>query len=220
MGHWIDLDTPHGTVRAWNEAPPAAAAGGVVLVQEIFGVNAHIRDVAARLAAEGFAVLAPSVCDPVEPGVELDYDEAGVARGRELVAALGFDRAVDIVAAAAGRLRTGTPRVAAVGFCWGGTVAFLAATRLGLPAVDYYGGRSVPFLDEPARAPLLMHFGEHDPIIPAADRALHREKQPQARIHVYDAGHGFNCDRRADYSAAAAALAWRRTCDFLREVLA
>lgn len=217
MTQWLDLSTPHGPVRAWHVLPEAGspARSGVVLVQEIFGVNAHIRDVAARLAAAGHEVLAPSVCDPVEAGVELDYDEAGIARGRELVAALGFDLAVHIVEATAGALRGSGRDVAAMGFCWGGTVALLAAMRLALPAVSYYGGRSVPFLDEPLRAPALLHFGERDPIIPPADVDLHREKLPSARLHVYPAGHGFNCDRRADFDPQSTLLAWSRSLAFL-----
>lgn len=220
MPQWIELETPYGTVRAWHEAPAPGLRPrpAVVLVQEIFGVNAHIRDVAARLAAAGHEVLAPSVCDPVERGVELDYDTAGIERGRGLVAALGFDRAVAITAAAAARLATHGRAVAAIGFCWGGTVALLANTRLGLPAVSYYGGRSVPFLDEALRAPMLMHFGERDPIIPPADLARHVEKLPGAQLHVYVAGHGFNCDRRPDFDAAAALLAWSRTLAFLADV--
>ena len=219
MTDWIELDTAHGPVRAWHAAAEGAATGrtAVVLVQEIFGVNAHVRDVAARIAAAGHDVVAPSLCDPVEPGVELTYDEAGVAQGRALVGALGFDRAVSIVDAAAQRMAGSGRPVAVVGFCWGGTVALLANTRLGLPAVNYYGGRSVPFLDEPLRAPMLMHFGERDPIIPAEHVALHREKMPRARIHVYQAGHGFNCDRRADFDAASAMLAWSRTLAFLSD---
>ncbi len=217
MGDWIGLDTPHGAVRAWHEAAEDTAPKrpAVVLVQEIFGVNAHIRDVAARLAAAGHEVLAPSVCDPVERGVELDYDDAGIARGRDLVGTIGFDRTLDIVGAAAQQLGWPDRAVAVVGFCWGGTVALLSNTRLGLPAVSYYGGRSVPFLDEPLRAPMLMHFGERDPIIPPEHVALHRGKLPAARMHVYAAGHGFNCDRRADFDPAAAMLAWSRTLAFL-----
>lgn len=220
MGQWIELDTPHGLVRAWRADPATGASQGVVVVQEIFGVNAHIRDVAERFAEAGLVALAPDMCAPVEPGVELDYDEAGVRRGRELTGELGFERAVDIVASAAEALRRTGCAVGAVGFCWGGTVAFLANTRLGLPSVTYYGGRSVPFLDEPARAPALFHFGERDPMIPAEHRALHAQKQPDATIHVYPAGHGFNCDRRADYAPESAALAWQRTLAFFREQLA
>lgn len=217
MGEWVELATPHGAVRAWHEGAegPTPRHAGVVLVQEIFGVNAHIRDVAGRLAAAGHEVIAASVCDPVARGIELDYDEAGVARGRELVAALGFERAVDIVGAAAGLLPQEGGGVCVVGFCWGGTVALLSNTRLGLPAVSYYGGRSLPFLDEPLLAPMLLHFGERDPIIPPEHVARHREKLAGAKMHVYPAGHGFNCDRRADFDAPAAMLAWSRTLAFI-----
>lgn len=217
MGDWTDLHTPHGRVAAWHATPDGEPAGRLVVIQEIFGVNGHIRDVADRFAREGFEVLAPALFDPVERGVELGYDADGIARGRELAAALGMDRAVDIVRAAAERLGG---RVGAVGFCWGGSVALLANTRVGLPATSYYGARSVPFLDEPLRAPMQFHFGARDASIPPEQVELHRTKHPDAEVHVYDAGHGFNCDRRDDYDAAAAALAWSRTVAFLRRALA
>ena len=217
MPHWIDLDTPHGPVRAWRAEPEGAPRGAVIVLQEIFGVNAHIRVVAGRFADEGYVALAPSLYDPVEPGVELGYDADGTQRGVALRNALGFDRAVDIVAAAAESLRREGLPTGVVGFCWGGSVAFLANTRLGLPAVAYYGARSVPFLDEPSCAPMLFHFGGRDASIPPADIELHRAKQPQAAIHVYpDAGHAFNRDvDNTHYHADSAALAWRRTLDFL-----
>lgn len=216
-----DLDTPHGPVRAWRADPGGPSRGAVLVIQEIFGVNPHIRSVASRFADEGFVALAPSLFDPVQRGVELAYEQAGVDRGRALVAALGVDAAVDILAAAADLLHGEGLRVGAVGFCWGGSVAFLCNTRLGLPAVGYYGARSVPFLDEPARAPLMFHFGECDTSIPASDIALHREKQPHAQVFVYPAaGHAFNRDVDASvYEPASAALAWERTIDFLAETL-
>src|SRR5690606_32897703 len=180
---------------------------GLVVVQEIFGVNEHVRSLVERYCAEGWVALAPELFDPVERGVELGYDETGVARGRALAAELGFDRAVGIVAASAAKLREEGLRVAAVGFCWGGTVALLANTRHALPAVSYYGGRSVPFLEEPLHAPMLFHFGERDPIIPPEDVARHRAAYPDAPMHVYPAGHGFHCEQRSDYDAESARLA-------------
>ena len=221
MPHWIDLDTPHGPVRAWRAEPEGAPRGAVIVLQEIFGVNAHIRDVAGRFADEGYVALAPSLYDPVEPGVELGYDADGTQRGVALRNALGFDRAVDIITAAEESLRREGLPTGVVGFCWGGSVAYLANTRLGLPAVSYYGARSVPFLDEPSRAPMLFHFGGRDESIPPADIELHRAKQPQAAIHVYpDAGHAFNRDvDNAHHHAGSAALAWRRTLDFLAGAL-
>ncbi|GHA70926.1 dienelactone hydrolase family protein [Cognatilysobacter bugurensis] len=221
MGTWMGLDTPHGNVRAWREAPATAPRGGIVVLQEIFGVNAHIRAVTGRFAAAGFVAIAPSLCDPVEPAVELAYDDGGVARGRELVAALGFERAIDIVAAAADPIREDGLRVGAVGFCWGGSLAFLSNTRLGLPAVSYYGARSIPFIDEPARAPMLFHFGELDPTIPPGDIERHRTSQPDAQVHVYPAKHGFNRDISSHvHEPASAALAWQRTQAFFAEHLA
>ena len=219
MGEWLTLHTQSGPVRGWLARATQPARGAVVVVHEIFGVNAHIRAVVERYAETGFVALAPALFDPVEAGIELGYDAEGVARGRDLVAALGFDRAVAIVAAAGNWLRETEAHVGVVGFCWGGTIAFLANTRLGLPAVSYYGGRSVPFLSETAQAPMLFHFGEHDPIIPPEDVDQHRRQQPHATIHVYPAGHGFNCDQRGDYDATSAALAHQRTVVFFERTL-
>ena len=150
----------------------------MVVLQEIFGVNPHIRSVADRFAAAGFVALAPSLFDPVESGVELGYTEADAQRGGELRNRIGFDRAIDVVQAAAMLLQDEGLRTGVVGFCWGGSVTFLANTRLGLPSVTYYGARSAPFLDEPARAPLMFHFGARDKSISPVDIELHRAKQP------------------------------------------
>ena len=219
MGREIALDTPHGRVCAWRADPVAQPTGGLVVIQEIFGVNEHVRSLVERYCAEGWVALAPALFDPIEHGVELGYDDAGVEKGRALAAAIGFDRAVEIVGAAAARLHGEGLRVAVVGFCWGGTVALLSNTRLGLPAASYYGGRSVPFLGEPLRAPMLFHFGEHDPIIPPADVDRHRAAYPDAAVHAYPAGHGFHCEQRRDYHADAARLAHRRTMAFLEGAL-
>jgi carboxymethylenebutenolidase len=219
MGEWIALTTPAGPVRSWLARPLQPPRGAVVVVQEIFGVNAHIRRVADRFADAGFTAMAPGLFDPVQPEVELDYDEHGVARGREYAAGIGFERALQIVSASARWLRESGHRVGVVGFCWGGTVAMLANTREGLPSVSYYGGRSVPFLGEPARAPMLFHFGERDRLIPPEDVRKHRDHHPDAIIHTYPAGHGFNCDERHDYDPESAALAWDRTTAFLTEHL-
>lgn len=219
MGEWIPLTTPEGPVQAWLARSDMPPKGAVVVIQEIFGVNAHIREVTDRFAEAGFTAMAPALFDLVRPGTELHYDEAGVIRGREYAGNLGFERALKVVSAAARWLRESGHRVGAVGFCWGGTVAMLANTRLHLTSVTYYGGRSVPFLGEPALAPMLFHFGEHDTLIPPEDVQKHRLHHPDAAIHVYPAGHGFNCDERADFDADSAALAWTRTLAFLTEHL-
>jgi carboxymethylenebutenolidase len=221
MHGWIDIETPHGPVRGWRAEPAGPSKGAVVVIQEIFGVNPHIRSVADRLADAGFVALAPALFDPVEHGVELGYDDAGIQRARALVSALGTERAMDVVNATAEKLQMEGLRVGAVGFCWGGTLAFLCATRLSLPAVGYYGARSVPFLDEKAGAALMFHFGANDNSIPPQDVALHRQKQPQAQTFVYE-GTGHAVHRDVDpkvYDADAAKLAWQRTCDFLETQL-
>lgn len=218
MGHWIEIATPTGPIRGWRVEATGPARGRLVVVQEIFGVNPHIRQVAERFGAHGLEVLAPALFDHFQPGIELGYDAAGVARGRELVANLGFDAAVDYVAAARDAL-SGDGPTGAVGFCWGGTIAFLANTRLGMPAASYYGGRTMAFVQEKLRAPMLFHFGEHDPIIPPEHRAAQIAAHPEAEAHVYPAGHGFNCDARADFEPESAALALRRTVDFFTRVL-
>jgi carboxymethylenebutenolidase len=213
MGHPVSLDTPTGRIGGWRADPPIPAKGVLVVVQEIFGVNAHIRRVVDRFAAHGFIALAPAFFDHVDYHVELDYDEAGVARGRELVAQIGFDRVLGDVQSAIESLQH-EGNVGVVGYCWGGTVAYLSNTRLGRPAVSYYGGRTMPFVRERLQAPMLFHFGERDSIIPAEDVAAHREHHPEAVFHVYPAGHGFNCDERADYDADSAAIALDHTLNF------
>ena len=224
MGDWIHLDTAAGPVRAWlarPDKPPRGAAsnGAVIVLQEIFGVNAHIRAVADGFAEHGFVAMAPALFDPVQPQVELGYDDAGFTRGRELVAELGSERALQVVSAAARWLREANHHPAVVGYCWGGSMAFLANTRLGLPAVSYYGARTMPFIAETARAPLLFHFGGTDASTPAEDIARHRSLQPQATVHVYaGAGHAFNRDvDPRHFHAASATLANERTLVFLAE---
>jgi carboxymethylenebutenolidase len=223
MGRDIVVQTTQGPIDGWRADPPdhAAPLGGIVVLQEIFGVNAHIRSVAEGYAAAGYVALAPALFDPVARNVELGYDEAGFARGRELVGELGMDRAVDVVRAAAGQLQDEGLKVALVGFCWGGSVAFLGNTRLGLPAVSYYGARSQPYLGESLRAPMLFHFGEDDASTPPDYIQAHRSAQPEAQLHVYPgAGHAFNRDvDPRHFHAASAALARQRTLAFFESAL-
>jgi carboxymethylenebutenolidase len=220
MGRDIAFETAAGNVSGWRAEPMGAPRGGLVVVQEIFGVNAHIRSVADQYAAEGFVAIAPAYFDPVQRGVELGYDQDGMAKGRELISELGLDRAVSITAAAAGILQDEGLKVGVVGFCWGGTVALLGNTRVGLPAVSYYGARNVGFLDEPLRAPMQFHFGDRDSSIPAADIETHREKQPAADVFVYPTGHAF--DRDVDpkvFDAPSARLAHTRALAFFDAAL-
>ena len=219
MGHWTKLDTAHGQVSAWRDEPSGTPRGSIVVIQEIFGVNAHIRSTAEDFATQGYVALAPAYFDVIETGVELDYDTDGIAKGRELITELGLEAAVDITAAAVRELAKIGGKVGTVGYCWGGTVALLAALRLGLPSASYYGARNVPFLQETPQAPVIFHFGERDASIPPEMVALHREHLPQMPLHTYPAGHGFNCNVRADYDAPSAALARQRTLAFFSEHL-
>jgi len=189
------------------------------VIQEIFGVNSHIRSVVDRFASHGFIAMAPALFDHIEHHVELGYDEAGVAYGRQMVEKRGFDRAVEDVESAK-RMLQPDGNVGVVGYCWGGTVPFLSWARLRLPAVSYYGARTAPFLThERSNAPLMLHFGEQDPMIPPEAIAAHREALPDAKIHIWPAGHGFNCDQRADYNATVATQALQRTLGFFETIL-
>ena len=217
----ISFESPAGPIGAWRADPMSAPRGAILVVQEIFGVNAHVRAVADRYAAEGYVALAPAYFDAVERGVELGYDQAGVARGRDLAQAVGLEPAASITGSAARLLQDEGLKVGIVGFCWGGTVALLGNTRLGLPASSYYGARDLAFLDEPLRAPIQFHFGADDPSIPPEAVEAHREKQPGAEVYVYPgAGHAFNRDiDGTHYHAEAARLAHQRTMRLFAETL-
>lgn len=202
---------------AWVAAPAGAPRGGLVVVQEIFGLNGHIRRVAEGYAADGYLVVAPALFDRVERGVELGYDDAGIQRGRVLKEACGNERPLlDLAAAVAHAARAG--RVGMVGYCWGGLLTWLAAARLdGLAAaIPYYGGGIPEHAALAPRCPVLAHFGSRDTHIPLAGVEALRQARPEVELHVYDAGHGFNCDERASFDAEAARLARERTLAFLR----
>lgn len=221
MGEHIQLNTS-GTqcIGAYLARPNAKPKGGIVVVQEIFGVNRHMRDVTDRFAANGYVAIAPAFFDHVESGVELGYDDAGFKRGRDLVGEISFERAIEDVASAAESIRS-AGRIGCVGYCWGGTVAFLAATRLAMPSVSYYGARNVKFLDERPKAPVQFHFGERDSSIPPEAVQRHRDVLPDAGIYTYPTGHAF--DRAVDpkvYDAPSAKLALERTLAFFARHLA
>ena len=221
MGKQININTSGmQCIGAYLANAAGTARGGIVVVQEIFGVNEHVRSVADRFAEAGYTAIAPAFFDHVESGVELDYGDAGFARGRALVGEVGFERALEDVASAADSIRS-AGRIGVVGYCWGGTVALLSATRLGLPAVSYYGARNVQFLHEPLRAPVQFHFGERDTSIPAEAVQKHREAYPDMDVYTYPAGHAFNRDvDPAHYQPASARIALERTLAFFEKHLA
>ena len=213
------IDGAH--TSAFLHRPHRGNGAGLIVVQEIFGVTAHIQAVAADYASRGYRVLAPQLFDRVQADVALDCDARGMARGRELVGRLGFDGPMrDLRAAADYLLASGCRAVGVVGYCWGGAVAFLAATRLGLPAVSYYGRLVPQFLHEQPQAPLMFHFGEQDDLIPADQVEVVAAALPQAPLYRYPAGHAFNRLGDVHGEPHSANLALQRSLAFFEQHLA
>ncbi len=205
-------------LAAYRAAPSSAPHSGLVVVQEIFGVNSHIKRVCDGFAGEGYVALAPALFDRVERGFALGYGPADIERGRSVRGKIDLTDMVKDVRAAGRALAVGGTTVGVVGYCLGGTLAWLAATRIdGIAcAVGYYGGGIADHATEQPRCPVLLHFGETDQSIPPEHLARIRATHPQLPMYIYPAGHGFNCDERASYHAPSATLARQRTLDFLR----
>jgi len=218
MGRMIDLTAADGFVLSAYRADPAGAAlGGLVVAQEIFGVNSHIRSVCDRFAAEGYATIAPALFDRCERGVDIGYTPEDIVKGRELKARAQLDAALLDVAAARDAVAA-AGRVGVIGYCWGGYIAWMAASRLpGFAcSVPYYGGGILDAAGERPKCPVMAHFGERDAGIPVEGVRRLAASHADAQVYVYAADHGFNCDQRAAFDAAAAKLARERTLAFLR----
>jgi carboxymethylenebutenolidase len=221
MGDWIRLSAADGhSMAAYRSLPAGASRGGIVVIQEVFGVNGHIRSVCDGFGGRGYEAIAPVLFDRIRPDVELGYDEDGIAEGRALVGELGWERPLVDVWTAALRLDP-RGRVGVVGYCWGGTVAWLAACRLDVAsAAAYYGRQIVDFPNDHPRCPTIAHFGAEDALIPGSAVDQVRAANPEVPVYVYaDAGHGFNCDARADYRPDAAAEALERTLSLFADTL-
>ena len=204
---------------AWLSPPAGKARGAVLVLQEIFGVNSHIHTVADGFAAEGYLAIAPSLFDRVRRNVEMGYTPPDVEHGRGYVAQLSEDKLLLDMRACINVVRHAGP-VAAVGYCWGGSLAYLAACELPVAAaVAYYGTRIVQYLDRKPGAPVMFHFGERDKTIPPEAIEKIRAAYPQGQYFIYPADHGFNCDQRASFDAAASKLARERTLAFLAQHL-
>jgi carboxymethylenebutenolidase len=215
MGHTIELTAADGHHLSGYLAQPAAEAhGGIVVIQEIFGVTRHIRAVADQYAAAGFLALAPALFDRVEPNVDVPYSD--VQKGFRYKQAMNNDTVLlDLAAAALHASSAG--KVGVVGFCWGGTLAYLAAAKLEIDAaVAYYGGGIERLLDQKPRVPVQFHFGEKDAHIPLSAVAQIKAAYPQGVYHLYPAEHGFNCNDRASFEPKSAQLAFERSLEFLR----
>lgn len=217
MGIQLSLTASDGfELGAYRADPAGQARGGLVVIQEIFGVNHHIRSVCDRFAALGYVALAPAVFDRYTRNFESGYSPPEVEEARKIIPRIDWRAMLRDTAAAVAVLRD-TGKVGIIGYCMGGTVAFLAAGKLdGLSAaVGYYGGQTAKNADLVPRVPVLLHFGEHDTSIPMSDVEALRLKRPECEILVYNAGHAFNCDERANYEPASAELALKRTLAFL-----
>ena len=212
MGETIKLKSRYDSfeIAAYHAPPRDARRGGLVLVQEIFGVTDHIRELCEAFAEEGYEVLAPAFYDRRAPGFEADYSPASIEQGKQLSQAAPWDQVQGDLQAAIDAL--GGP-VFVTGFCWGGAAAWLAACRCeGLAAAAcYYGRRISELVDETPKVPTILHFGKTDASIPPEKIEEIRERHPDLPIDLYDAGHGFVSDRRADYDADSARLARLRT---------
>ncbi len=222
MGENIKLTASDGhSFDAYKAVPAGTPKGGMVVIQEIFGVNSHMREVADSYAADGYLAIAPAVFDRQESNVELGYTADDVTAGRTLKDSASYDAAVlDLTAAVEAASEGG--KVGTVGYCWGGTLSYLCSTRIGgvSGSVVYYGGQIVPFNDEALKTPCLMHFGERDAGIPLSDVDAIKTAHPEADVHVYPADHGFNCDHRGSYDEASCKLARERTDAFFTSNLA
>ena len=219
MGKTIQGKAADGHRLSMYRADPAGEPrGGLVIAQEIFGVNSHIRAVCDDYAAEGYVVIAPALFDRVEPGIELGYQPDDVTAGRAIREKVSLDEALADVEAAA-KLVIGVGRIGVVGYCWGGTVAWVAATRSRTfaAAVSYYGGGVPDLADEQPNCPVQLHFGEQDHAIPLAGVEKLQAAHPKLPVYIYPAGHGFNCNQRASYHAESARMARERARAFLRQ---
>lgn len=209
----IELTTSDGhRFSAYRGDPDGVPKGAVVVLQEIFGVNPHIRKIADAFAAKGYVAIAPSLFDRVKTNVELNYDEAATAEGLALMNRVGVDSALADIQATVDAVK-GAGKVAIVGYCWGGYLAYLSGNRVSgaACAVGYYGGGIVNDYREKRKIPTLLHFAENDALIPFDEVVQFRARRPDVSAFAYPAAHGFNCDERDSYDAPAAQKALERT---------
>ena len=219
MGQTITLAAKDGhKLQAYRADPAGKPRGALVVLQEIFGVNKHMRRLADDFAREGYVAVTPALFDRVEKGIELGYDAKSVESGRDIRAKVPLDGTLaDLRAAIDYAKQFG--KVGVIGYCWGGGLAFLAATRLDgvAAAVGYYGGLVAANAQEKPRVPVMLHFGDSDQSIPMADVEKVKQARPDVTTYVYKAGHGFACDERGSYNAEATKTALERTLKFFAD---
>lgn len=222
MGDSIELTGADGfTLSAYLAKPTGEPKGRVVVIQEIFGVNNHIREVCDGYAEAGYVALAPALFDRVGPNIELGYEGDDMTRGVEIaMGKLEMPNTLSDVQAAIDYLAN-DGKVGVVGYCFGGLLTWLSAATANnvTCASGYYGGGIAQSIDQTPKVPTILHFGELDAHIPMLDVKAIAEAHPEITVNIYDADHGFNCDHRASYNESAARLARQRTLDFFEEHL-
>jgi carboxymethylenebutenolidase len=223
MSEYVKLRAADGhELSAYVALPPGEPSAALVVIQEIFGVNGHIRSVADGYAKDGFLSIAPALFDRIRPGIELGYAGADVETAKSLIPRLDPENAVaDIQAAIEYAAATTEKNVGVIGYCLGGMLAWLAATRLRpTAAIGYYAGRIGNYAGEEPSCPVMLHFGKQDTHIPAEEVEKVHTAHPDVEIYWYEAGHAFNCEERPSYNAAAASEARGRSLAFLKRHLA
>jgi carboxymethylenebutenolidase len=216
MGQTVTLKAKDGhSFSAYRADPEGKPRGAIVVIQEIFGVNHHIKSVTDRYAALGFVAIAPAMFDRAEKNFDTGYDQPSMEKGRAARGKIQTEQLLLDAQAAIDAVKS-AGKVGIIGYCMGGSVAFLAATRLdGLScAVGYYGGQIASVCEEKPRVPTMLHFGDQDQSIPLADVEKIKKAQPETPIFVYKAGHGFHCDERASFAPEAAQVAACRSQEF------
>ena len=219
MGTMIELKAADGhKFAAYRAEPQGKPRGGLIVVQEIFGVNSHIRGVADGYAADGYLAIAPAFFDRVERGLDIGYSQPEIERGRTFIPKMQWDTVMKDAGAALDNAKSAS-KIGVVGYCWGGTVSWMSASRLaGLAAaVAYYGGGITANSSEKPKCPVMCHWGETDHAIPLDGVKKFLGEHPEVTSFVYPAGHGFNCDQRGSYHAESAKLARTRSLEFLRK---
>jgi carboxymethylenebutenolidase len=220
MGEMITLTAEDGhRLAAYRATPSGTPRGALVVVQEIFGVNSHIKNVTDKFAADGYVAIAPALFDRVERDFETGYAPADIERGRAVRGKLQIEDAVRDVAAAVKEAQKTGHKVGVVGYCFGGTMAWLAATRIpGVAAASsFYGGGVADTAGEQPKCPVIFHFGETDQSIPKEHWDRIKAAHPKIPMHIYPAGHGFSCDERGSFHAESSTLARQRTIEFFRQ---
>jgi carboxymethylenebutenolidase len=206
-GHIVDL---------YVAKPKSEAGATVIVLQEIFGITDHIKDVCKQYAAHGYLAIAPALFDRIKKNIVLDY--SSFAEGRDYKMQLQDEQVLLDIAASAATAENDL-KVAVIGFCFGGALSYLASTRLNLDcAISYYGGGiAEKYINQNPLCPIMYHFGALDPIIPSTDVAAIQSNHPEGVFHIYeDAGHGFNCSDRRDYHSESAKIAFARSLEFLK----